>query len=105
MSWHRPGLPVSLCRGNQAWMADNPKTSRRAIRVLLVDDDADGLDLLTQLLRSQGYEVCDTSSAEDSLEALDAFQPDAAIVDIGLPDLSGYELARRIRERSACRLI
>jgi DNA-binding response OmpR family regulator len=73
-------------------------------RILLVDDDTDTLDLLGELLRSAGYHVDVASGAEEALQKVEAFHPEVAIIDIGLPDLNGYDLARTIRERAGCRL-
>lgn len=67
-------------------------------RVLVVDDNEDGADSLTFLLQSMGQEV---STARDGLQAVElttTFRPDVVLMDIGLPRLSGYDAARRIRE-------
>ena len=72
---------------------------RRRRRVLIVDDNADVLESLAALLRTLGHEV---STAKDGVQAIEVFaaeRPEAALIDIGLPDISGYEVARRIRER------
>jgi CheY-like chemotaxis protein len=79
-------------------------TRSPSTRILLVDDDLDGLRLLEQHLRRAGHEVEVASAADDALQKFDAFQPHVAIIDIGLPDIDGYELARCIRERSDCKL-
>jgi signal transduction histidine kinase/ActR/RegA family two-component response regulator len=66
--------------------------------ILLVDDNADAADLLADLLRIRG---CVVHVARDSAEALQAatqLVPDVALLDIGLPVMDGYELARRLRE-------
>ena len=68
-------------------------------RVLVADDNQDSADGLGTLLELKGYEV---ETAHDGLEAVDAaaaFQPDVALLDIGMPGLNGYEAARRIREQ------
>src|SRR5262245_4764161 len=68
-------------------------------RVLVVDDSPDTVRTLTLLLRRWGHEV---ATAEDGVAALtraDAFGPDAAVLDLGLPGLDGYEVARRLRAR------
>src|SRR4030095_11053674 len=69
--------------------------------VLLVDDNEDAAELLADLLRNRG---CVVHVARDSAEALQkATQviPDVAFLDIGLPEIDGYELARRLRELPA----
>ena len=68
-------------------------------RILVVDDNRDSADSLATLLRLTGHEV---HIAHDGLEALEraaAFQPEVILLDIGLPRLNGYEVARRIREQ------
>jgi len=65
--------------------------------VLIVDDNRDAADSLCMLLKSRGHDV---RVAYDGLEAVGAtvaFDPDVVLLDIGLPKLSGYEAARRIR--------
>jgi CheY-like chemotaxis protein len=67
-------------------------------RVLVADDNLDAGETLAMLLRLDGHEV---HVANDGLEAVEVFkrvQPDVAILDIGMPGLSGHEVARRIRE-------
>jgi two-component system CheB/CheR fusion protein len=71
-----------------------------ALKVLLVDDNRDSADSLATLLQLHGHT---TRVAYDGLLALDAaeaFQPDTILLDIGLPNLSGYEVARLIRARA-----
>src|SRR5262249_9427941 len=67
-------------------------------KVLLVDDNPDLAEAAALFLQANGHEV---RTAQDGLSALllvKDFQPDAAVVDIGLPGMDGYELARRLRE-------
>jgi CheY-like chemotaxis protein/anti-sigma regulatory factor (Ser/Thr protein kinase) len=66
-------------------------------RVLLVDDNQDGADTAATLLQLSGYEVEVAYDPGVALAALDAFTPDVAVLDIGLPGMSGYELAARVR--------
>ncbi|HZX79517.1 MAG TPA: response regulator, partial [Lysobacter sp.] len=66
-------------------------------RVLVVDDNADALLMLEALLGLEGYEVRGAGDGESALALLDAFVPDVALLDIGLPGMSGYELAARLR--------
>jgi PAS domain S-box-containing protein len=74
-------------------------TAPHALRILIVDDNRDAADSLTMLCDSEGHM---TRAAYSSAEALDAavpFRPDVALLDIGLPDIDGYELARRLRPK------
>ncbi|MDB4954426.1 MAG: hypothetical protein JWO36_1995 [Myxococcales bacterium] len=68
-------------------------------RILLVDDNEDAAMLLGELLESLGHEVVIAHDGAEALEQLSGFEPELAILDIGLPNMDGYELARRLRER------
>lgn len=77
-------------------------------RVLIVDDDADSADLLVQLLAMRGHETRSVNSASQAVTEAAEFQPDVAILDVGLPDMSGYELAQLLRKCEGladCKLI
>jgi CheY-like chemotaxis protein len=74
-------------------------------RVLVVDDNDDAVAMLRGVLEQLG---CTVETAHDGPSALDkvrAFQPDIALLDIGLPVMDGYELARRMREQAAVYLV
>jgi PAS domain S-box-containing protein len=95
---------VTLPRAAAASEVERP--AARAIeapplRVLVVDDNADAADLLGELLQVRGHDVRVVGTAPDALVALEQFPADVALLDIGLPGMDGYELARRIRERGA----
>ncbi len=66
-------------------------------RILLVDDNVDFATSLSFLLQEMGHEVCVAHDATDALEKAGEFRPDFAFLDIGLPVVDGYELARRLR--------
>ena len=68
-------------------------------RVLVVDDNADAADSLAMLLQVRGEQVRVAYDGEEALGAEDDFRPDVVLLDIGMPKLSGYEVARRIRDR------
>ena len=68
------------------------------IRVLVVDDEPPIRRLLRTGLSTQGYEIIDATNGKTALQALAAEEPDVVILDLGLPDVSGHELLRRIRE-------
>jgi signal transduction histidine kinase/ActR/RegA family two-component response regulator len=70
-----------------------------AMRVLLVDDNADALETTRMLLELSGFDVRAAGSPEAALAVLDTFAPDACVLDIGLPRLDGYQLAAEIRAR------
>jgi PAS domain S-box-containing protein len=66
-------------------------------KVLIADDNVDGAESLAIVLELYGYEVTRAHSGTDALEAALLTRPDAALLDIGMPGLTGYEVARRIR--------
>ncbi len=72
-----------------------------AQRVLLVDDNVDAVESMEILLQAFGYEVATAVHPDAALARLEAFAPAAAVIDIGLPGMNGYELAAEIRRRLA----
>ena len=77
----------------------------RAARVLLVDDEVSIQRSLAPLLRSRGYEVEVAGSGKDALKAVGLRAPDLMVLDLGLPDLEGAEVCRRVRRASALPII
>jgi signal transduction histidine kinase len=67
------------------------------LRVLLVDDNVDGADSLATLVRLAGHDTRVAHDGPGALEAAAAFRPQVVVLDIGLPGLTGYEVARRLR--------
>jgi PAS domain S-box-containing protein len=68
-------------------------------RVLVVDDNVDSVESLAMLLRMMGHEVTTAGDGEAALKQAEEFRPDVAILDIGLPKVNGYDLAKEIRQR------
>ena len=68
-------------------------------RVLVVDDNADAADTLADVLRGVGYDVAVAHDAPQALDLAAKFLPSIALLDIGLPVMDGYELARHLREQ------
>ena len=66
-------------------------------RVLVVDDNEDAADSLATLLGVMQYQVRVAYDGPEAIEAADEFEPAVALLDIGLPKLSGYDIARHIR--------
>jgi signal transduction histidine kinase/CheY-like chemotaxis protein len=75
--------------------AERPVTSAR--RVLVVDDNIDSADSLAMILTFDGHETDRVYTAHDALERTASFKPDVVLLDIGLPGIDGYEVARRLR--------
>jgi len=70
-------------------------------RILIVDADTDTARTLEILCRGWGHETRTARSAEDAIRLFSAFAPDLALVDVNLPGMSGYDLARLVRTNSA----
>ncbi|MBV8859279.1 MAG: PAS domain S-box protein [Acidobacteria bacterium] len=81
--------------------AEEPLPPLVGVRVLAVDDDEDTLEMLLLFLRRAGAEVASASAAAAALETLERFRPDVLIADIGMPEVDGYELLRRVRALGA----
>jgi CheY-like chemotaxis protein len=77
--------------------APPPASGRSRRRVLVVDDNVDAAEMLAALLAHQGHEVRVESNGVAALAVAEEFMPDVAFLDIGLPGMNGYELARRLR--------
>ena len=71
------------------------------MKILIVDDHLDTCELMADMLRGRGHDVSAHVTATDALRAVEMFQPDAVVVDLGLPDLDGIELVRRMRAQLA----
>ena len=98
-----PAITASV-RDTATPEGDVPTASATAKhRILLADDNDDFAISLAMLLRAVGHEVRVAHDGLQALEAAAAFKPDFAFLDIGLPKLNGYDLARRLRELPATR--
>jgi signal transduction histidine kinase len=76
---------------------ESPKAATGAKRILVVDDNADAAESLAMLLSLQGHETRVALSGKEALEGVETFAPDVALLDLGLPEMDGYELAARLR--------
>jgi signal transduction histidine kinase len=77
---------------------DAPQTPPAPLRVLIADDNVDTAESFNILLKLNGYETQLAHDGRQALEQVRTQRPDIAIVDIGMPQLNGYDVARRIRE-------
>jgi signal transduction histidine kinase/CheY-like chemotaxis protein len=108
-STFRVCLPVMLVQPERATAPrEHPRTPQvhalrelgdlRGIRVLAIDDETDALDLLRVVLESAGAEVTTSATPLTALALLEESQPDAVVLDLGMPEMDGFEVIRRIRE-------
>jgi signal transduction histidine kinase/CheY-like chemotaxis protein len=90
-------LPALACCGSEKAQQNIPDELRTTLRVLLIEDDRDVAESLQMLLETAGAVVRVAYDGATGLEALTAFNPDLVLLDLGMPDMDGYETARRIR--------
>jgi CheY-like chemotaxis protein len=76
---------------------------QKGMRVLVVDDNADAAESIAVLLRMEGHEVKTVSDGAQAIACSQVFAPSAVVLDIGLPGMSGYDVARRLRDLPATR--
>lgn len=82
----------------EASARQSPQPEKRQSRVLVVDDAPDVLEMFSIMLRLSGYDVAIAASATEALEHARSALFDVIVSDIGMPEMNGYELARRLRE-------
>jgi len=99
----RPGVvEVGAGPSGRNAFAGNPKSTiqnPQSTRVLVVDDNLDAAATLAELLELWGYEVRLAHEGPAAVEEAVRFRPDVALLDIGLPGMNGYELARQLRAK------
>ncbi len=77
----------------------NTASGNNKCHVLVVDDSVDTAESLALLLTGTGHRVCTAHDGPSALATIELERPDAVLMDIGLPGMDGYEVARRIRQR------
>src|SRR4051812_40157742 len=70
----------------------------RRLRVLIADDDRDTVVTLATILQDEGHEVREVYRGSEVLRMVRDFDPDVALIDIGMPGMTGYDVAREIRQ-------
>ncbi|HJZ91371.1 MAG TPA: response regulator, partial [Gemmataceae bacterium] len=95
------GLP--MMQGAAVRIADfrdgQMATAPASLRVLVVDDNVDAAESLGKLLELEGHEVRRAHDGPTALATADVFRPDVIVLDLGMPGMDGFEVARRIRDR------
>ena len=92
-------LPVTLSVVGDSAPAAEPIRNVLRRRILVVDDNVDAATTLALMLELMGNDAQSANSAHAALEIAETFRPDAVVLDIGMPNVNGYEAARRIRQR------
>ncbi len=90
-------LPLSTCPVEAATPRARPARPAVSRRVLVVDDNLDAAEMLQEVLAAHGHEVETAHDGASALLAAREFEPDVMLLDIGLPGIDGYEVARRLR--------
>lgn len=96
---HLPAVARAAISSNR--LSEPMKPLRAARRVLIVDDNEDAAELMAESLSHAGHATRVAFDGERALEVVDEFDPEYIILDIGLPRLDGYEVARRLRASDA----
>jgi signal transduction histidine kinase len=93
-------LPVLVSAGSGPHQGgeDDAGSLCSPYRILVVDDNRDGADSLGMMLRLMGHQARTSYDGRAALEAAEEYRPNVILLDIGLPKLNGFEVARRIRE-------
>jgi DNA-binding response OmpR family regulator len=74
-------------------------------KILVIDDDAAVTDLLSLLLKSQGFEVTATNNSSDGLTMIREKQPDLVVLDLMMPEIDGWEVCKSVRAFSQVPII
>ena len=69
------------------------------LRIVIADDDREAVSSATAGLREAGHETCGIHHGLDVVAAIGSFSADVLVVDVGMPGMSGYEIARKLRQR------
>jgi DNA-binding response OmpR family regulator len=77
--------------------------ANHALRIVVVDDDVDTTNTLAMLLQMTGYEVIRCYAAADAIEKACTFQVEVVILDLAMPEVDGYEVARQLRQSDVCK--
>ena len=79
-------------------LPEQQRQGRRRLRVLVADDERDQVMTLALLLLDEGHEVREVYRGSEVLRMVRDFDPDVALIDIGMPGMTGYDVAREIRQ-------
>jgi CheY-like chemotaxis protein len=97
-------LPAASRSAGTAEKSDSaPRIEKRGARILVVDDNADMASSLMTLLQLIGNEVEAALDGPSAIEAARRLEPEFVLLDIGLPGMDGYEVARKLRQEPCCK--
>ncbi|HEV7392002.1 MAG TPA: ATP-binding protein, partial [Burkholderiales bacterium] len=81
-------------------IADRPETFVKTQRILVVDDNRDNRESMAMTLRMAHHDVAIAETGHSALQLAASFKPEVVLMDIGMPDMNGYELARQLRQEA-----
>jgi len=91
-------ITLPLCDTEKtADVAGVERTTAKPMKIVIVDDNQDSADSLAMMLRLDGHDVHTANDGSQALPLVEQLQPDVVLLDIGLPDMNGYEVARRLK--------
>jgi CheY-like chemotaxis protein len=100
-----PVLRTSMLKMEESTPAKADTAAQGGRRVLLVDDNVDAMEMMAFLLAEMGYEAHTTADAANIIELALELRPDVIVLDIGLPNLDGYEVARMLKQHPELKAI
>jgi len=95
-----PGVPAGKGVVHEGTGKGDTSGSVAPLRILVVDDNADSAESLALMLKFSGHIVAVANDGIEALEVAETFQPHAALLDLGMPKLNGYDTARQIRQHT-----
>jgi CheY-like chemotaxis protein len=95
---HLPALPEKVHVTNINASIPGKSAPATALRILVVDDNLDSAETLSLLLQFGGHNVRVANEGESALETAYTFKPQVIVLDIGLPNMDGYQVAQRLRQ-------
>jgi two-component system CheB/CheR fusion protein len=93
-------LPLTINNIDELEVMKRGKVIAPGSRIALVEDNDDSREMLAMLLTRSGFEVRTAADGLTAVDLINAFAPHAALVDVGLPGIDGFEVARRVRTSS-----
>jgi two-component system cell cycle response regulator DivK len=74
------------------------ETKKPSKKILVVEDNQDSRELVVKILKNKGYQIIEAVDGEEALEKVSTEKPDLILMDISLPKLDGYEVAKRLKD-------